>query len=132
MALRAQYHFRPGPQGLQAWDVRRLVALAAPLAPRWVPLSAIAELDEPYWFSEHDPHPTTRALAEHMRLVQQADTAYPIVLCAEGRVMDGMHRVVRRLLDGHDTVLAVQFAATPPPDHLDADPDALPYDDQDD
>lgn len=129
MALRAQYHFRPGPQGLQAWDVRRLIALAAPLAPRWVPLTAITELDEPYWFSASEPRPTTRALADHMRLVQQADTAYPIVLCAQGRVMDGMHRVVRRLIDGHDAVLAVQFDQTPPPDYLNADPDQLPYED---
>ena len=46
--IRPQYHLRPGPQGLQAWDVRQLIALAAAqkLQPRWVPLATIAELDQ--------------------------------------------------------------------------------------
>ncbi len=31
MNLPKQYHFRPGPQGLRAWDVHRLIALAESL-----------------------------------------------------------------------------------------------------
>ena len=132
--LRAQYHARPGPDGLQAWDVRQLIALAAQqgLQPHWVALADIAELDENYWYAPGagDAHlPTPRALAEHMRLVQAADTAYPILLCAQGRLMDGMHRVLQRLLQGESHVWALRFAQTPPPDHVGQPLDALPYDD---
>lgn len=39
--MRKQYHFRPGPEGLRAWDVDRLVALTAPLPLVEVPVAEI-------------------------------------------------------------------------------------------
>lgn len=48
-----------------------------------------------------------------MRLTQQVDLAYPIILGADGRVMDGMHRIARALLDGLPTIRAVQFVVQP-------------------
>jgi hypothetical protein len=50
--MRPQYHFRRSPQGLCAWNVRRLVELSRDLLRELVPLSAIRELDEPYWSNE--------------------------------------------------------------------------------
>ena len=44
--MRRQYHFRPGPESLRAWDVDRLVALTEPLPVIQVPVAAIRELDE--------------------------------------------------------------------------------------
>lgn len=131
MPIRPQYHLRPGPQGLQAWDVRKLIELAAAqqLQPRLVALSAIAELDQCYWFSEPGDKPTPRAIAEHMKLVEAADTAYPILLDAEGRLMDGMHRAVKRLVQGHEDILALRLHVTPAPDFVGVNPDDLPYDD---
>lgn len=133
-AIRAQYHFRLSPEGLLAWDVRRLIALAHSqgLQPQRIPLSEIAELDENYWYDttlDADAQPTPRALAAHMRLALQADDSYPILLCAQGRLMDGMHRVLQRLVHGHHDVLALRFATTPPPDYVGVAPDALPYQD---
>lgn len=130
MNLRPQYHLRPSPQGLLAWDVRKLIALAAAqqLQPQWVPLAEIAELDQRYWFSEPGDEPTPRAIAEHLKLVEAADTAYPIVLDAEGRLMDGMHRAVKRLSQGHDTIWALQLTTTPAPDFVGVAADDLPYD----
>ena len=127
--IRPQYHLRPGPQGLQAWDVRQLIALAAAqqLQPRWVPLATIVELDQRYWFTEPGDEPTPRALAEHMQLVQAADTAYPVLLDAEGRLMDGMHRAVKRLVQGHDDIWALQFSSTPEPHFVGVAADDLPY-----
>lgn len=125
--MRKQYHFRPSPRGLLAWDVDRLVALAAGLPAQQVPLREIRELDEPYWFG--DERPTCRAVADHARLMAEADLAYPIILCADGRVMDGMHRVARAYVEGREAVTAVRFARTPAPDYVGVDPDALPYDD---
>lgn len=46
--VRAQYHFRMSPEGLCAWDVRRLIELALDLPLIRVLLTAIRELDEPY------------------------------------------------------------------------------------
>jgi hypothetical protein len=47
--MRAQYHFRQLPQGLCAWNVYHLVESSSTLPRERVPLSAIRELDEPYW-----------------------------------------------------------------------------------
>ncbi len=47
--MRRQYHFRDSPQGLRAWSIQRLVELSRGLVPQQVQLSAIGELDEPFW-----------------------------------------------------------------------------------
>jgi len=39
------------------------------------------------------------------------------------------HRVCKALLQGIDTVAAVQFDVDPEPDYVGRDPDSLPYDD---
>ena len=61
-----------------------------------------------------------------MRLVEECDLAYPILLCAEGRVMDGMHRVLKALSMGHETIQGPRrFAITPLPDHVGIEPSQL-------
>ena len=125
--LRRQYHFRPSPQGLRAWDVHRLIRLAARLPESRVPLSAIRELDEPYWFDHGDGLPTPRAIVQHVKLMDACDLRWPIILCAEGRVMDGMHRVAQALRLGHTHILAVRFVDTPAPDYVGVAPADLPY-----
>jgi hypothetical protein len=52
----------------------------------------------------------------------------PIILGADGRVMDGMHRVARVLLEGGTTITAVRFAEPPEPDYGNCRPENLPYD----
>ena len=132
MSIRPQYHIRPSPQGPLAWDVRKLIAYAQALQlqPRLVPLSAIAELDQRYRFSEPGDEPTPRAIAQHMRLVEAADTAYPILLDAEGRLMDGMHRIVKAVLAGHSHIAAQRLPHTSAPDYINVDVDSLPYGDE--
>ena len=46
--MRKQYHFWPGGQGLDAWDVDRLIRLSTDLPVVEVPIEAIRELDTPY------------------------------------------------------------------------------------
>jgi hypothetical protein len=67
-------------------------------------------------------------MIEHIRLIETADLRFPINLSSDGRVMDGMHRVVKALLDGWVTIDAVRFTVDPEPDHIDVDPNELPYD----
>ena len=126
--MRKQYHLRQSPAGLLAWDVDRLIALTAELTPHPVPLAAIRELDEPFWFGGGSEAATCRAVAEHARLIAETDLRYPIILGADGRVMDGMHRVAKAYLEGREVVAAVQFAVDPAPDFVGVDEAALPYD----
>ena len=125
--MRKQYHFRPSRRGYYAWDVDRLVALTKDLRRQKVKLDAIRELDEPYWFSDRDAKPTCRAIVEHMKLVEEADLSYPIILSSDGGIMDGMHRVAKALLAGLDKIEAVQFTKDPEPDFEDVYPEDLPY-----
>lgn len=51
------------------------------------------------------------------------------ILDASGRVIDGMHRVCKALMQGLATIRAVRFDADPPPDFVGRARDTLPYDD---
>lgn len=125
--MRKQYHFRRSENGLHAWDVHRLVELAQDVATETVPLAELREIDSDYWF-DHGYPPTVRAVVEHLRLTQEADLRYPIILDPDGRVMDGMHRVARALLEGRASLPAKRLRALPVPDYSDVQPDDLPYD----
>jgi hypothetical protein len=124
--MRKQYHFRPGAAGLDAWDVDRLVALVADSPVEEILLTDIGELDSAYWF-DHGYAPTVRAVTEHARLIQVVGLEYPIVVAPDGRVMDGMHRVARALLEGRTTVTAKRLPVMPNPDYTNCHPDDLPY-----
>lgn len=126
--MRKQYHSRQTPKGRLIWDVHRLVILSAGFTPRQVQLSDIKELDELYWFDGNASKPTCRAIADHARLIQETDLKHPIILSANGRVMDGMHRVAKAYIEGRQTISAVQFQEDPEPDYVDVDLDDLPYD----
>lgn len=91
-----------------------------------VSLSSIRELDESFWFDGESP--TCREVAVHAKLTAETDLKYPIILSAEGRVMDGMHRVCKAFINNADTVSAVLFEVNPAPDYIDADIETLPYD----
>ncbi len=125
--MRKQYNFWPGEVGLDAWDVDRLVRLSKELPVKEVAVDSIDEVDTNYWFDLGPIVPTVRRVIEHMRLVQEADLCYPIILGSDERVMDGMHRIARALLDGHATIKAVQFEVQPDPDFRDCSPSDLPY-----
>jgi len=126
--MRKQYHFWPGETGFDAWDVDRLVELSKDLPIREVALSSIWEIDEVYWFDPETDPPTVRRVVDHVRLMQDVDMSYPIVLGDDGRVMDGMHRVARALLEGRVSIQAVQFEEIPEPDYRNVRPEDLPYD----
>lgn len=126
LEMRKQYHSRPSEKGQLVWDVDHLVALSRDLPRVEVPLSAIQELDEIFWF-DAGTRPTCRAVMEHARLIEATDLRYPIILCSKGRVMDGMHRVAKAAMLGHSTISAVQFMVDPEPDYIDVPLDALSY-----
>lgn len=125
--LRKQYHFRRIDQGLASWDVHRLIDLTRDFSRVMVPLEEIKELDEEYWLGENEERPTCRWMADHMSLVEAADLAYPIILSSNGRIMDGMHRVVKALVQGLESIEAVRFTVDPEPDFVGRKASELPY-----
>jgi hypothetical protein len=125
--MRSQYHFRNSAAGLCAWDVHRLVELSRGLARERVSLSAIAELDEPYWAGNPGQKLTCREVVDHARLMLECELDYPVILSSNGRVMDGMHRVCKALLEGRNEIEAMRFIHDPEPDYIGVDPEDLPY-----
>ncbi|WP_117234820.1 hypothetical protein [Vibrio maerlii] len=125
--MRQQYHFRQSEQGLLAWDVFRLIKLSTGLKAIRVQITDINELDEEFWYELGGALPTCRNIAEHTKLINEADLSYPILLCSEGRVMDGMHRVCKAMLLGHTHIHAFQFTNVIEPDYIGIEPDKLPY-----
>jgi hypothetical protein len=125
--VRKQYHFWPGERRFDAWDVDRLIELSRGLPVRPVRLESIREIDTDYWFGVGPMTPTVRRIVDQMRLVREVDPSFPIILGADGRVMDGMHRVARAMLEGRSTIDAVRFTSPPEPDHRDCMPDELTY-----
>jgi len=115
---------------LDAWDVDKLIRLSAELPVREVPLDTLRDVDTDYWFDGSMEVATVRKVVEHMRLVQEVDPSYPIILGVDSRVMDGMHRIARALLEGRSTIPAVQFEFQPEPDYRNCRPMDLPYDEE--
>jgi hypothetical protein len=124
--VRKQYHFWPGCEGLDAWDVDRLIDATRELPVEEVRLDDVAEIDSVYWF-DSTQRPTVRKVVEHIRLVQEVDQKWPIILGPDNRVMDGMHRVARALLEGQATIPAIRLQVLPEPDFRDCRPEDLPY-----
>jgi hypothetical protein len=110
-----------------AWDVHRLIELSRDLPRITVPVSSIREIDEVYWFDDTMQRPTCRNVLQHMTLIGEVDLSHPIILGADGRVMDGMHRVAKALLEAVEEIEAVQFERDPEPDYVGWRPEDLPY-----
>lgn len=125
--IRPQYHFRHTQDGLLAYDVRRLVRLAQHLPVMMIDPKRLAELDENHWYGHEDHVPTPRSIIDHVHLIQASDIDFPIILDQSGRLMDGMHRVCKAILEEVREIPAVQFAEDPEPDFVDCAPADLPY-----
>ena len=106
--------------------MHRLIELSAGLPVGEIELASIAELDQNHWFDDHY-RPTVRAVLEHLQLIERCELRHPIILGEDGRVMDGMHRVAKALLEGHTTIAAVRFPRDPEPDHRACQPSELDY-----
>ena len=101
------------------WCVERLWVLTQKMPIKEVPVESISALDEVTWFGyEPSQHPTGRRVAEHARRIYEANFDYPVILSAEGWVMDGMHRICKAYLLGMEEIRVVQFETNPEPDQI--------------
>lgn len=109
-------HTRPVPGGRAVYLTERLWELVVGLPVEAVPIESIREFDEDCWFGGRAV--TCRMVARHAELIQKADLRYPVILSADGRLMDGGHRIAKAWLSGATTVDAVRFVVDPEPDHI--------------
>lgn len=108
-------HSWPTPLERHFWWSERLWVLAKDLAVKRVAIDAIAEFDRNCWFTE-GTSPTCRDVAKHAKRIMEADLSYPIILAADGHLMDGGHRIAKAWILGETEIDAVQFEVDPAPD----------------
>ena len=113
----ADGHSRPTPSGRAFWSTATLWGAAEGLPVRRVAIADIAEFDQDCWFGGTHV-PSCRAVAQHARQIFEADLAYPVILAADGGLMDGGHRIAKAWLAGETEIAAVRFEVDPPPDHV--------------
>lgn len=77
--MRKQYHFWPGENGFDAWDVDRLIAVSASFQVKEINLDAIWEIDNVYWF-DGQQEAKIRRVIEHICPIRNVDLSYPIIL----------------------------------------------------
>lgn len=92
----------------RVWSVTRLIEHSKNLVPFDMPLAGIC-ISEPIFKASK----TARAIAEHVKRVNETDLQYPIVLDPDGFIMDGWHRIVKALVEGRETIKAVRFKELP-------------------
>jgi hypothetical protein len=102
--------------GERAWYVETVWAAARDRPVEPVALDTVRELDEDCWF--RGGRATVRDVVEHARMINAADLDIPIILAADGQVLDGMHRVAKAALDGRPTVPGQRLLVDPEPDWL--------------
>lgn len=60
-----------------------------------------------YWF-DPDKEPSVEEFIEHYQRVTDADLSYPIiVLRDQPDILDGVHRLVKAFINGHDTIKVI-------------------------
>lgn len=105
--------------GERAWHIETVWDAAKGLPVEQVQIDAIGEIDEDCWFLFTTP--TVREVVEHARRMSEADLAIPVILASDGRVLDGMHRIAKALLDRQVSVPAQRLPSDPEPDWLRTD-----------
>ncbi|WP_089548838.1 hypothetical protein [Paenibacillus sp. SSG-1] len=91
------------------WDVEKLWELSKDLPVHTIKIDSIKELDQDCWFkdSRRTPIPTIRNVALHCQRIVNANMEYPILLCSDGQLIDGGHRIAKALMDDKSEIDAV-------------------------
>jgi hypothetical protein len=105
---------RQGNQKLY-WRVEELIEACRGLPVRQMLVSDLLPLImNGSWFGP-DEKVTIGKILSHFRRILSADLLFPVILSADGRVMDGSHRIVAASVKGIETVGVVQFNKDPIP-----------------
>jgi len=77
----------------------------------------LAKIGGGTWFGK-DEKVTIQLILNHIDRALKADLTFPIILSADGKVMDGSHRIVSAYIKGIESISAVQFETDPNPDYI--------------
>lgn len=94
--------------GNHEWSVKRLIALSTDLEILNIPL------DHLNVYSKYEKI-SLRQMVMHMNAVNKADLSFPIILDEDGEIMDGRHRIMKAMIIGEKSILAVRFDENPSP-----------------
>ncbi|MBT4504122.1 MAG: hypothetical protein HOC74_40705 [Gemmatimonadetes bacterium] len=102
---------------LRLWYVDDLIDLSRDLPMVQVNIHDLDVLDRVAWYGDNSHHGrlTVRQVANHMKKIEEADLSYPIILSADGKLLDGFHRVAKAYYLGIDTLPAKRFTSDPAP-----------------
>lgn len=101
------------------WDVEKLWKLSENLAVTTIQIDSIKELDQDCWFGYGSTTlPTIRNVAKHCKRIIEADMQYPILLTADGQLVDGGHRIAKAYLNGQTEIDAVFLDDLPAADFI--------------
>lgn len=120
-ALEERSYSRVNSDGTFAgWNVKRLWQLSKTLPVENKPIQAFQEAIDKWISFDSVEQPDGRMTAsidiEHFYRIKRASLKYPIILDMDGRIMDGMHRLMKTYLSDRPIILVVQFTKTPEPD----------------
>ena len=59
------------------------------------------------------PETKIKNFVQHMKQVNDSDLSYPILLCDEGTIIDGSHRVIKAFIEGRTSIKAKRFINRP-------------------
>jgi hypothetical protein len=99
------------------WRIQGLWESSKHLPIEMIPLDYFAYLlDEPQpdWCAGSAP--TLREVAQHAKRIYEANLSHPVIISAEGYLMDGKHRLAKASLLGMKEIAAVRFMQNPAPD----------------
>ncbi|MEF3309978.1 GNAT family N-acetyltransferase [Paenibacillus sp. GYB004] len=101
------------------WDVEKLWKRSENLPVVKIRVDSIQELDQDCWFGYGSTSvPTIRNVAKHCKRIVEADMSYPIIVTADGLLVDGGHRLAKALLNGQTEIDAVFLDALPDADFI--------------
>ncbi len=117
MRLPPEHGYIEGDEhNLYYWKATTLWKSAENLPVEHMPLDSFDWTNENFQCGALSSPPLWRDIGDHTKRILAADLQYPVILNAQGNVMDGMHRILKCYAFGLPTVKAVRFTSNPPPD----------------
>ena len=101
---------------LYYWKASTLWKLSEGMDVEHVPLDSFDWTNSNFQCNSLSDPPLWRDIGDQAKQIFNADLQYPIVINANGDIMDGMHRVLKAYVFGLPTIKAVRFKQDPPPD----------------
>ena len=100
------------------WQVDKLIVASSKLPVQEMELSQLLpRIANGSWYGPAQK-PTIGSIIEHIQRAIEADLTYPIILAADGKIMDGSHRLIGASIKGINKVAVVQFQTDPAPDYI--------------